>query len=196
MPGLECIKIHYYTDKQNIDYLFGFFYCSIETPLNAYLGLLLYRNKSGINFPLGKWKGWYFSEQLKFVQDNGYKIKVIKGYIFNREKSVFDKYINKLYEIKSNFINSIQKHMAKAFLNQLLGNFAIELEKSVSLVWNKDEFEVKSTMHKITSYRIISDNKILVTYVPRLDNDIIKSHGLDIVKIVKILKKMKFSLWI
>ena len=52
MPGLHCSKITYYTDK-SIDGLFGFFYCSIEAPLDSYLGLLPIRDKSGINFPVG-----------------------------------------------------------------------------------------------------------------------------------------------
>lgn len=54
MPGLECSKIQYYTDTDNIDSLFGFFYCSIDAPIHSYLGLLPYRSASGINFPLGK----------------------------------------------------------------------------------------------------------------------------------------------
>jgi hypothetical protein len=96
MPGLECVKVNYYTAK-SIDDLFGFFYCTIESFLDSYLGLLPVRNISGIYFPLGKWTGWYFSEELKVAQENGYKINVIEGYNFNREKtyykSIYIKYI-------------------------------------------------------------------------------------------------------
>lgn len=84
MPDLECTKVEYFNNKQNINDLFGLFYSSIITPLDGYFGLLPLRIKSGINFPLGKWKGWYFSEQFKFAEKNGYNIKVIKGYNFNR----------------------------------------------------------------------------------------------------------------
>ena len=107
MPGLECTKVEYFNDKQNINDLFGFFYCSIMTPLDGYLGLLPLRTKSGINFPKGKWEGWYFSEELKFAEKNGYNIKVIKGYIFNRDKNTFKSYINK---INSYYLGYIANH--------------------------------------------------------------------------------------
>ena len=77
MPGLICSKLNYYDDKQDISSLFGFFYCSIDAPLNSYLGLLPLRTQSGLIFPLGKWEGWYFSEELKFAKEQGYNIKVL-----------------------------------------------------------------------------------------------------------------------
>jgi hypothetical protein len=63
--------------NKSIKNLFGFYYCEIQTCNDSYLGLLPIRNNNGINFPLGKWYGWYFSEELKFAQQNGYKIKNI-----------------------------------------------------------------------------------------------------------------------
>jgi len=57
MPGLECCKQEFMNLNPNIDDYFGFFYCEIETPLDSYLGLLPIRNKNGIEFPLGKYKG-------------------------------------------------------------------------------------------------------------------------------------------
>jgi hypothetical protein len=59
--------------------------------------------------PVGKWKGWYFSEELKFAQSQGYKIRVIRGYAFTKEYNVFDKYVNYLYEIKSTTENLVEK---------------------------------------------------------------------------------------
>lgn len=59
------------------DSLFGFFYCRV-TSYDGYLGLLPYRMKDRVI--LGVWEGWYFSEELKFARDNGYKIEVFKGY--------------------------------------------------------------------------------------------------------------------
>lgn len=62
MPGLTCEKLTYYKDNSKISELFGFFYCEIESPKDLYLGLLPIRVNLGIEFPLGKWEGWYFSE--------------------------------------------------------------------------------------------------------------------------------------
>lgn len=140
MPGLDCSKILYYTEKQGIEKLFGFFYCSIEAPLNGYLGLLPLRRKSGLTFPLGKWKGWYFSEELKFAELNGYKIKVLKGYSFNRQADAFKDYIEKVYNIKSNPNNKTQKSIAKSLLNNLLGRFGINLEKPTTEMLTRKSF--------------------------------------------------------
>ena len=51
-------------------------------------------------FPIGNWKGWYFSEELKYAQSQGYKIKVIKGYSYNNVSNVFIKFVEKLYNLK------------------------------------------------------------------------------------------------
>lgn len=59
MPGLTCEKLLFYNSSQEIDSLFGFFYCSIDTPLDIYLGLLPLRTSKGLTFPLAKWEGWY-----------------------------------------------------------------------------------------------------------------------------------------
>jgi len=56
MPGLICDKLYYYKgiSLEQVSNIFGFFYCEIETPKNAYLGILPVRNKEGLIFPLGK----------------------------------------------------------------------------------------------------------------------------------------------
>ena len=132
MAGTSVTYVEYYDDNQyNLNDLFGFFYCKIETPKDLYLGLLPVRDL-GLIFPLGRWNGWYFSEELKFAQENGYKITVMKGYNFSREKDVFTKDVEKVYQIKSNPINPSQKAMAKSLLNNLLGRFGINFYKDIT----------------------------------------------------------------
>lgn len=67
MPRTECVRKEFIKKEININDLFGFFYCEIETT-EEYLGLLPYRYEEGIMFPNGKWRGWYFSEELKYAQ--------------------------------------------------------------------------------------------------------------------------------
>lgn len=44
MPGLNCIYVdNINKDIFEIDNLFGYYYCDVETPLNCYLGLLPHR---------------------------------------------------------------------------------------------------------------------------------------------------------
>lgn len=120
LPGTECYKENFIAMDVDIDSLFGFYYCCVESPKNSYLGLLPIRTKNGSYFPLGKWEGWYFSEELKFAKENGYKIKVIKGYSFSRSKDVFKSFVNDVYKIKTDPIDTTQKQTAKSILNNLL----------------------------------------------------------------------------
>lgn len=184
MPGLTCEKLTYYKYNSDISELFGFFYCRIESPKDLYLGLLPIRVNLGIEFPLGKWEGWYFSEQLKFAKENGYNIEVFKGYNFNREKDVFKSYVDKVYSIKSNPLNPSQKAMAKSLLNNLLGRFGINLDKPITEIMSEATYNKISIMHKVTSSKQIGDDKVLVTYTPKLDYDIINSHNLDFLKVL------------
>lgn len=183
MPGLECEKLTYYDYIEDISDLFGFFYCKIEAPTSLYLGLLPLRFKLGIVFPVGTWEGCYFSEELKFAKENGYVITVIKGYTFNKVKDVFNSYVEAIYNIKSNPTNQTQKVLAKSLLNNLLGRFGINLDKAITDVMSQEEFSRRSIMNKIVSYKVISWDKLLVTYIPKLDYDVIKDHELDFIKV-------------
>jgi len=107
----------------------------------------------------------------------------LKGYSFNREKDVFKDYIDNVYKHKVNPINKTQKAMAKNLLNNLLGRFGIKMEKPLTKIVNNDIFNRISLMHKITSYTPIGDKKMLVSYNPILEPEIIESHGLDFTKI-------------
>ncbi len=184
MPGLVCNLEIYYDINQDIDTLFGFFYCSIDAPIDNYLGILPVRTPFGLTFPVGKWDGWYFSEELKFAKQNGYKIKVLKGYSFNREANVFKNYVDKVYKIKSNPTNDTQKAVAKSLLNNLLGRFGISLEQDVTKLLTYKQFMIVSNMYAVTSYNRISDDLYVTTYIPKLDPDIIESHNLDFMKIL------------
>jgi hypothetical protein len=44
------------------------------------LGLLPYIIKSGLISPIDTFQGYYFSEELRFAYENGYKIIVLNGY--------------------------------------------------------------------------------------------------------------------
>ena len=121
------------------------FSSSIESPKDNYLGLLPVRDKLGLRFPLGKWEGWYFSEQLKFASENGYLIRVIKGYSFNRSKDVFKEFVSDVCKIKTSPKDNTQKQMAKSILNNLMGRFGIRLEKSVKKVLSRETSRILAT---------------------------------------------------
>ena len=182
MPGLSCTYVEFNLRSANLMDLFGYFYCEIESSLN-YLGLLPVRDKGTLIFPNGKWSGWYFSEQLKFAALNGYKINVIKGYNFNREKDVFKSYVESLYKYKSSDNQTI-KAISKLLLNSLLGRFGLDINKYVTHLVDKETFMQIATTRLISSEKPITDDISLVTYNPEVDYDMATSFGIDIVKLM------------
>jgi len=109
---------------------------------------------------------------------------MLKGYSFDRVPNVFNRYIQSIYEIKSNPINSTQKSMAKSLLNNLLGRFGIQMDKPTTDIVNFKTLDTISVMKKVMSSESISEGKVLLTYINKLDPEVIYSHNLDYIKIM------------
>ena len=52
LPGTKCHKESFIDTNKSIENLFGFYYCSVVSPQNSYFGLLPFRGKNGLTFPL------------------------------------------------------------------------------------------------------------------------------------------------
>ena len=179
MPGLECSKLEYINTNKSIDELFGFFYCDIEVCENKYLGILPVKIDTGNIYPVGKWSGMYFSEELKFAQENGYKINVKWGYKFNRAQDVFKKYVENIYKMKSNPSNVTQKLLAKSLLNNLLGRFGMDFNKYNTDIVDMETYNKIIITREVTSIKVITDNYMLITYSPYLDKSICEEFNID-----------------
>jgi hypothetical protein len=167
-----------------LDDLFGYFYCEIDAPKNS-LDLLPVRKLEGLIMPTGQWSGWYFSEELKFAVENGYNIKVIKGYNFEKEYNVFDDYVRDLYKIKSTTNNVVEKSVAKSLLNNLLGRFGLNIFKPITKIVNKNSLDELLTTRECNSFKKITDNDYLVSYYPRVSKHVCESHGYDYLKVLQ-----------
>ena len=187
MPGLKASFVENIDDSDdslNLEKLFGFFYCEIEY-YGKYLGLLPYRTeKSSLLFPIGKWCGWYFSEELKFAQQNGYKIKVIKGYNFNKSNSVFDNFVTDIYKIKSNSKNNSEKKVAKLLLNSLIGKFGMDFLKPVTKLFTKEKNDLIYTTRLVRNSIEIDEDLYLTSFIPPIDKNVCEEFGLDYIKVL------------
>nr|AAO37819.1 DNA polymerase [Blumeria hordei] len=179
IPGVKCTFIESIKpeglDSAN---LFGFFYCKIKSSGN-YLGLLPTRTKTNLIFPVGEWFGWYFSEELKFAKDNGYVIEVIKGYNFNKVPGVFQNFVDKIYEIKSNPKNPTEKNVSKLILNSLIGRFGMDFNKVITSLVNKETHNTISITRLMTNSIEIGDNTYLDSYKPSIDKVVCNKFGVD-----------------
>ena len=116
--------------------LFGFFEAYCETP-ETLKPMLPYKEYQNTIYPVGKWKGIYFSEEMKALLKYGYKFTLIKGYEFSKV-DLFTEYVNHFFDIKKNSTGST-KFIAKMHLNQLYGIFGRrqDLIETVN-IYNKD----------------------------------------------------------
>jgi hypothetical protein len=114
----------------------------------------------------------------------GYKITILKGYEFNRNKDVFKKYILDISNHKANASNSTQRSIAKSLLNNLLGIFGIDLQKYETNLLTDEEFESMLHVRNIKGHNTIG-SKHLVSYSTGLNYDLISDLGMDINEVLK-----------
>jgi len=180
MPGTNCSYIE--GEDLDLDKLFGFFHAEVKTN-NLYLGLLPIKTPLGLIFPNGEFEGVWTSEELKFAKEKGYKIKILKGYNFNKVESTFTKYVKELYELKSS-TKGAEKATNKSLLNNLLGRFGMNIIKPITKTVTKEKLDFILSTRKVKSFHEITKNDFLVTYLPLIDEQICSEHGLDYIKVL------------
>jgi hypothetical protein len=117
----NLIKIHNNMNNIKLENFFGFIEVEVLCPIDMKRPVLPYHFNGKTIYPVGSWKGVYFSEELKAVQMLGYEFKLIKGYEFSKA-NLFESYINYFYEMKRTSSGS-ERHIAKYLLNNLYGYF-------------------------------------------------------------------------
>lgn len=150
------------TNNPNLQDIFGFCYAKIETPEDMYYPILPTKINGKLLFPLGKFEGWYFSEELKYAKEQGYKIELIKSYIFDKN-FIFDKYVNDFYAIKSSK-DLGKKTIGKLFLNSLYGKFAQDIKFTEAKIIDKKDLNSFILNNNLLDIEILDKNQVLVYY--------------------------------
>ena len=86
-----------------------------------------YKGENGIRTisPIGKFCGWFFSEELKNSLKFGYKIKVLRGYQFFRG-NIFNGWLEEQYKLRTSYPKSQpMNYIGKILLNSLYGRFGM-----------------------------------------------------------------------
>lgn len=203
--GLDIQFVYNYNEEGlNLDQLFGFFKAEVETPIyeestigkeSVKIGLLPLRTKDkGLIFPLGKFQGVWFSEELKFAKKNGYNIKVIEGYNFNKIESPFKKYILDLFKLKSNNKGG-GKFIYKSLLNNLIGRFGIDIRKAVTKLLNKKNFDLVMACCEVISVMPIDDKELnyIVKYIPVPVPEKCAANNIDYLEVMNNASRLIFT---
>jgi hypothetical protein len=127
--------------------------------------------------PVGKWVGTYFSEELKAAENLGYKFKILRGYLFNKEL-IFDKYITDLYYFKEiSDKNSADYTIYKLLMNSLYGRFGmstiVESQEILEGTIADKKFHSDEGKNKfvVTNTIKLSDTDELVSYYNKENTD-------------------------
>ena len=169
--------IYFEGDPHNFsDDPFGFFYVSVTSPKDLNIPILPTRvkDKKGMRTicPLGSWKGWYFSEEIKNAMKYGYKFKIHKGYLFKKQ-IIFKEYVNTLYEKKKTSKGTPWYGISKMLLNSLYGRFGMTLDHTEYKIITEEE-----TINFINSPQIddidlidFKNGKLMISYQKNEDLD-------------------------
>jgi DNA polymerase elongation subunit (family B) len=116
----------YEQDGENFDILInkgkmGVAECLIEAP-ESEIPYLAVKYDDKLVFPTGQWKDTITSLEILEARKRGYKIKIIKGFIWNKKGRVFQEYVDTYYTIKSES-KGAKRECAKLFLNSPYGKF-------------------------------------------------------------------------
>ena len=172
--------IRYYKDlsNYNLNQFFGFLEVEVETPKNILKPLLPYRYEGETIFPIGNWKGIYFSEELKALIKYGYKFKLIRGYEFSKI-DLFSDYVDHFYNLKKTSEGPL-KFIAKMQLNQLYGIFGRKLELIETININNKDLIYYVTTRTIKSIIEINEEKSVLLLKNNIDKNIINKINVDL----------------
>lgn len=165
----KIIKFHSDLTNFNLEELFGFFKVEITTPKKLIYPLLSCKKEGLTIHPTGRFIGVYFSEELKAVQAQGYKIKLIEGYEFSKI-NLFESYINHFFNIKK-ISKGAERFISKLHLNTLYGFFGRSFNKIETLIIDNDKIERLSLTQNIKNiYEINSNQSFLLINDENINN--------------------------
>lgn len=148
---------------------FGFFHVEVFSPERK-VPILPFRKHekkdSGTAYPIGFWKGWYFSEEIKNAEIYGYKFKIVEGYLFERE-NIFKDYISKLYAMRIESHPSDPKNkIAKLLMNSLYGRFGMDPNLEEHKIVSPQESEKIINENSNVNVVNLDSGNVLVSYTP------------------------------
>ena len=131
-----------FSNNKNLDYYkLGFVFARITPPSKEILPNLFIqrRNEDGsISCPREEFYEYVSTEDLRQGIKYGYKVEVLCGVNFPNacdEEVLFGEFVNKLYKIKNESTDIVEKQIAKLILNSTYGKFGQrEKENNIKLV--------------------------------------------------------------
>lgn len=169
MPGGVPVW-HGNLEGQELSNLYGFLEAYVVCPRTITRPFLPYKDHNNtLLFPTGKFVGVYFSEELIYARDLGYKIIPLRGYLFEKKPSPFDSFVSSLFgrrlEAKKAG-NDAMVYGYKILMNSLYGRFGINPESTITEVCDRKRYDdlTQNKDHLILGDKL-SEHYYIVSYV-------------------------------
>lgn len=159
-----------------MDNPFGFFKVKVTSPKHLNNPILQIRYNDRTISPLGKFTGWFFSEELFNAQKYGYTFEILEGYLFEKD-NIFKDYVSVLHEMKQSSEKSSPMYLiAKLLMNNLYGKFGMTDELANHVIIDTDKLdEIIDSKDKITAVELDED-LYLVSYHDIDENKLMDDH--------------------
>lgn len=156
-------------ESVKLDSLFGFLEAYVVCPKYISRPFLPYKDQIGtLVFPIGKFVGLYYSEELKFAHNLGYHIIPLRGYLFEKKDSPFKGFVSHLYERRLESKKSGNKAMSyfyKIIMNFLYGRFGINLQSIVTEICNQKNYEDLMKKDNFQTTEKLTNHYYIVNYI-------------------------------
>jgi len=112
----------------------GFYQAIVETPIDIYIPILPLKygrtkDTARLFFPIGTFKAIWWHEELLLAVEQGYKIEIINGYIFEKSENMFNEFVDTCYnnrKIAKQSKDKINDQIYKMLLNSLYGRLGMK----------------------------------------------------------------------
>lgn len=151
-----------------VDKPFGFFDVEVTAPKSMKIPILQTRleTANGIRTvaPLGSWTGTYFSEEIYNAIKHGYKFKILRGYLFEKQK-IFREYVDFLYDLKVNSSKDTPDYIiSKLLLNTLYGRFGMDPQVENHIILNNKDSLLFINKKVVTNVIDLQNGKELISF--------------------------------
>ena len=165
------------TDTELNNY-FGFVYGKITAPDSNQLRvpyIQMRDDKTGeVSCPRGSFSRMIFSEEIKEAIKDGYTIKVLYGYKFERGKDLFKNYVSTMYNIKKNSKDPVEKALSKLLLNSLYGKFGMKDITSTMKIVNQKDIKNITNNYNYSLFSELDNGKVLIKYSSKIHESLRK----------------------
>lgn len=167
MPGGVPVWHHNLVNRE-LSELFGFIEAYVECPSTINQPFLPYRDDNDtLLFPTGKFVGVYYSEELIYARDLGYKITPLRGYLFEKMPSPFDSFVSSLYRKRQEAKKAGDDAMAyvyKILMNSLYGRWGISPKSTITEVCDKKRYDYLTQRDNFIYGNKLSERYYIVGY--------------------------------